>query len=112
MDTHIPKARRVSLCEFSQALQRAGYGLGAGLACRYDARRDETVWTVDGRPVGLTVDRIGATSACYLATTPVAHATAGAAPVGSREEPVEPPAPMAPVADHFTGGGNECGSDA
>jgi hypothetical protein len=33
---------------------------------RYDARRDETVWTVNGQPIGLTVGRVGTTTACYL----------------------------------------------
>lgn len=68
MDTHVPLARRVSHQEFQQALQQAGFGLGAGLAFRYDARRNETVWTIGGQPVGLTVGRIGATTACFLAS--------------------------------------------
>jgi hypothetical protein len=41
--------------------------MGAGLAYRYDARRDETIWTVYGQPIGLTVGRIGVTRAYYLA---------------------------------------------
>ncbi len=67
MDNSSHRIRQVSHQEFSQALQRAGYGLGAGLAFRYDARRDETIWMVDGQPVGLTVGRVGAIRACYLA---------------------------------------------
>jgi hypothetical protein len=65
-DTHTARVRRVSHEEFQQTLRRAGFGLGAGLTFKYDARRDETVWTLDGEPIGLTVGRIGATSACYL----------------------------------------------
>lgn len=68
MEIQLPRACRVSVQEFSQALQRAGYGFGAGLAHRCDARCDETAWTIDGQPVGLTVGRIGSTKACYLAT--------------------------------------------
>ncbi len=83
MDTHAPLARRVSHEEFRQALQRAGFGLGAGLAFRYDARHDETVWTINGQPVGLTVGRIGATTACFLATPANGTDTAGRGqPVG------------------------------
>lgn len=55
--------------QFQRALHRAAAGIGAGLAFKYDARRDETVWTIDGLPVGLTVGPIGATRACYLATS-------------------------------------------
>lgn len=65
-DTHAARVRRVSHEEFQQTLQRASFGLGAGLGFKYDARRDETIWTLDGEPIGLTVGRIGATAACYL----------------------------------------------
>lgn len=60
------RGRRVSHEEFQHALRRASSGLGAGLAFRYDGRRNETVWTLHGEPIGLTVGRIGATTACYL----------------------------------------------
>lgn len=60
------RGRCVSHEEFQQALWRATFGLGAGLAFRYDGRRNETVWTLHGKPIGLTVGPIGATTACYL----------------------------------------------
>lgn len=65
-DSHAARVRRVSHEEFQQTLRRASFGLGVGLAFKYDARRDETIWTLHGDPIGLTVGRIGATTACYL----------------------------------------------
>ena len=62
-----PEVQRVTQEQFRRTLHRAAAGIGAGLACRYDARRDETIWTVNGEPVGLTVGRIGATRAYCLA---------------------------------------------
>ncbi|WP_028998454.1 hypothetical protein [Azohydromonas australica] len=62
-----PEVRRVTREQFRRALHRAAAGIGAGLACRYDARHDETIWTVNGQAVGLTVGRISATRAYYLA---------------------------------------------
>ncbi|WP_066343317.1 hypothetical protein [Azohydromonas lata] len=84
MDSSSHRVRRVSYQEFSQALQRAGYGLGAGLAFRYDARRDETIWMVDGQPVGLTVGRVGSIRACYLAEHKAVAAAAGASNSGRK----------------------------
>jgi hypothetical protein len=95
MDTHVPLARRVSHQEFQQALRRASFGLGAGLSFRYDARHDETVWTINGQPVGLTVGRIGATTACYVATSATGTDTA------ARSQATEPPPPAAAVPDQL-----------
>ncbi|WP_028997057.1 hypothetical protein [Azohydromonas australica] len=50
MDTRSAQVRLVSHQEFRQALRQAGHGLAAAVAYRYDARRGETVWTVNGRP--------------------------------------------------------------
>lgn len=86
MDTHSAQVCLVSHEEFRQALRQAGHGLAAALAYRYDARRDETVWKINGQPVGLTVGRIGATTACFLATPATGTDTAG------RGQPLEPPA--------------------
>lgn len=61
-----PEVQRVTREQFRRALHRAAAGIGAGLAYRYDARHDETIWTIDGQAVGLTVGRIGATRAYYL----------------------------------------------
>jgi hypothetical protein len=82
MDSSSHRVRRVTHQEFSQALQRAGYGLGAGLAFRYDARRDETIWMVDGQPVRLTAGRVGAIRACYLAEHQAVATAAGADSTG------------------------------
>jgi hypothetical protein len=82
MDAQASLARRVSHHEFQQALQRASFGLGTGLAFRYDARHDETVWMINGQPIGLTVGRIGATTACYLAS-PAARTQLAAASLPS-----------------------------
>ena len=65
-DTHAARVRRVSHEEFKLTLQRASFGFGAGLTFKCDARRDETLWMLHGEPIGLTVGRIGATTACYL----------------------------------------------
>ena len=70
MDTRSAQVRLVSHQEFRQALRQAGHGLAAAVAYRYDARRGETVWTVNGQPIGLTVGRVGSTSACYVAALP------------------------------------------
>ena len=61
------EAQRVTHEQFRRALHRAAAGIGAGLAYRYDARHDETVWMINGQAVGLSVGRIGATRAYYLA---------------------------------------------
>ncbi|WP_169517047.1 hypothetical protein [Azohydromonas australica] len=61
------EGQRVTHEQFRRVLHGAAAGIGAGLACRYDARNDETVWTINGHAVGLTVGRIGATRAYYLA---------------------------------------------
>ncbi len=86
VDTHSAQVCLVSHEEFRQALRQAGHGLAAALAYRYDARRDETVWKINGEAVGLTVGRIGATTACFLATPATGTDTAG------RGQPVESPA--------------------
>lgn len=86
MDTPTSRVRLVSHQQFREALQQASFGLGAGLAFRYDGRRDETVWTLHGEPIGLTVGRIGATTACFLATPATCMDAA------SRSQPTEPPA--------------------
>ena len=70
MDTRYAQVCLVSHEEFRQALRQAGHGLAVAVAYRYDARRGETVWTVNGQPIGLTVGRIGSTSACYLSVLP------------------------------------------
>lgn len=91
MNTHAPLARRVSREEFQQVLQRAGFGFGAGLAFRYDARHNETVWTINGQPLGLTVGRIGATTACFLATPATCMDAA------RLDQPAEPPMVAVPL---------------
>ena len=80
-----PEAQRVTHEQFRRALHRAAAGIGAGLAYRYDARHDETLWTINGHAVGLTVGRIGATRAYYLA------------------EPLASTAVVAPSARHAAG---------